>query len=94
MLMLSFSGAGRDPAVYDDPDRFDVAREVKDLMTFGHGPHFCIGANLARQEMGCMVEALLDILPPGSALRRDLIEYQRFAFFRRPVTLPIEIPAR
>ena len=94
MLMLSFSGAGRDPAVYADPDRFDVTREVKDLMTFGHGPHFCLGANLARQEMGCMLEALLDILPPGSALRRDQMEYQRFAFFRRPVTLPIEIPAR
>jgi cytochrome P450 PksS len=91
MLMLSFSGAGRDPALYEDPDRFDVTREVKDLMTFGHGPHYCLGANLARQEMGCMLEALLDILPPGSRFLRDEVEFTSFAFFRRPVTLPVEI---
>ena len=91
MLMLSFSGAGRDPAVYEDPDRFDVTREVKDLLTFGNGPHYCLGANLARQEMGCMLEALLEILPPGSRLLRDEMEFTRFAFFRRPVTLPVEI---
>jgi cytochrome P450 PksS len=91
MLMLSFSGAGRDPAVYEDPDRFDVTREVKDLLTFGHGPHYCLGANLARQEMGCMIEALLEILTPGSRFLRDEVEFQKFAFFRRPVTLPVAI---
>jgi cytochrome P450 len=91
MLMLSFSGAGRDPALYPDPDRFDVTREVKDLLAFGNGPHYCLGANLARQEMGCMLEALLEILPPGSRLLRDEIEFTSFAFFRRPVTLPVEI---
>jgi cytochrome P450 len=94
MLMLSFSGAGRDPAVYEDPDRFDVTREVKDLMSFGHGPHYCLGANLARQEMGCMLEALLDILPAGSRFLRDEVEFTSFAFFKRPVTLPVEIARR
>ena len=91
MIMLSFSGAGRDPAVYEDPDRFDVTREVKDLLTFGNGPHYCLGANLARQEMGCMLEALLEILPPGSRFLPDEMEFTRFAFFKRPVTLPVEI---
>ncbi|HVN40215.1 MAG TPA: cytochrome P450 [Myxococcota bacterium] len=91
MIMLSLSGAGRDPAVYEDPDRFDVTREVKDLVTFGNGPHYCLGANLARQEMGCMLEALLEILPPGSRLLRDEMEFTRFALFKRPVTLPVEI---
>jgi cytochrome P450 len=94
MLMLSFSGAGRDPSVYEDPDRFDVTREVKDLMTFGYGPHYCVGANLARQEMGCMLEALLEILPPGSRFLRDEVEFQPFAFFKRPVTTPVEIASR
>ncbi len=94
MLMLSFAGAGRDPAVYEDPDRFDVTRDVKDLMTFGHGPHFCLGVNLARQEMGCMIEALLEILPAGSRVLRDEMEFQRMAFFRRPTTLPVEIAPR
>jgi cytochrome P450 PksS len=94
LLMLSFAGAGRDPAVYADPDRFDVTREVKDLLTFGHGAHFCLGVNLARQEMACMIDALLEILPPGSRVLRDEIEYQPIAFFRRPATLPVELGPR
>jgi cytochrome P450 len=91
MLILSTDGAGRDPAVYDDPDRFDVTRDVSDLMTFGHGVHYCLGAHLARQELGVMIEALLEILPPGSHCREDLIEYRVIGSFRRPMTLPIEI---
>jgi cytochrome P450 len=94
MLLLSFAGAGRDPEVYEDPDRFDVTRDVKDLLTFGHGAHFCLGVNLARQEMACMLEALLEILPPGSRVLRDEMEFQRMAFFRRPTTLPVEIAPR
>jgi cytochrome P450 len=94
MMLLSFGGASRDPAVYDDPDRFDVARDVKDLITFGSGPHYCLGSNLARQEMGCMVEAMLDFLPPGSRWRKDLMEFQTTGLFRRPVTLPIELGPR
>jgi hypothetical protein len=94
MLMLSFGGASRDPSVYEDPDRFDVERDVKDLVTFGNGPHYCLGANLARQEMGCMVEAMLDFLPPGSRWRKDLMQFQTTGIFRRPVTLPIELGPR
>ncbi len=94
LLLLAFAGASRDPAVYEDPDRFDVARDVRDLVTFGNGPHYCLGANLARQEMGCMVEALLDFLPPGSRWLRERTEYQRTGFLRRPVTLPVEIGER
>jgi cytochrome P450 len=91
MLILSIDGAGRDPAAYDDPDRFDVTRDGADLMTFGHGVHYCLGAHLARQELGVMIEALLEILPPGSRCREDLIEYQTIGPFRRPMTLPVEI---
>ena len=56
-----------------------------------NGPHYCLGANLARQEMGCMIEAMLDFLPPGSRWRKDLMEFQTTGLFRRPVTLPIEL---
>jgi cytochrome P450 len=94
MMMLSFGGASRDPAVYEDPDRFDVTRDVKDLITFGSGPHYCLGSNLARQEMGCMVEAMLGFLPPGSRWRQDLMEFQTTGLFKRPVTLPIELGPR
>jgi cytochrome P450 len=91
MMLLSFGGASRDPAVYEDPDRFDVTRDVRDLITFGNGPHYCLGANLARQEMACMVEAMLDFLPPGSRWLKERMELQTSGLFRRPVTLPVEI---
>jgi hypothetical protein len=94
MMLLSFGGASRDPAVYEDPDRFDVTRDVKDLITFGSGPHYCLGSNLARQEMGCMVESMLGFLPRGSRWRKDLMEFQTTGLFRRPVTLPIELGPR
>ena len=92
MMLLSFGGASRDPAVYEDPDRFDVTRDVRDLITFGNGPHYCLGANLARQEMGCMIEAMLDFLPFGSRWLKDQMELQAMGgLFKRPVTLPIEL---
>jgi cytochrome P450 len=91
MLLLGFGGASRDPSVYDDPDVFDVTREVKDLITFGSGPHYCLGANLARQEMACMIEAMLGFLPPGSRWRKDLMEFRTTGVFRQPVTLPVEL---
>ena len=74
ILMLSFGVASRDPEVFRDPDTLDIDRDVRDLLAFGNGPGYCLGANLARMEIGCMLDALLDILPPGSHVREDLIE--------------------
>jgi cytochrome P450 len=91
MMLLSFGGASRDPAVYEDPDRFDVTRDVRDLITFGNGPHYCLGANLARQEMGSMLDAALDIVTPGSRVREDLQQFQQMGLFKRPLNLPVEI---
>jgi cytochrome P450 len=91
MLMLSFGGANRDPAVFEDPDRLDLDRDARDLLVFGNGPHYCLGANLARQEMGAMLDAALDIVTPGSRVREDLLQYQPMGLFQRPLNLPVEI---
>lgn len=91
MLILSFGGANRDPAAYSDPDRFDVDREPRDLLTFGHGPHFCLGSNLARVELGSMFDAVLDIAPPGSRLRGDLRQFEKAGIYRRALNFPVEI---
>ncbi len=56
--------ANRDETVFDDPQRFDVGRHPNPHMAFGGGgPHFCLGANLARMEIRVMFEHLLDRLP-------------------------------
>lgn len=91
MLMLSFGAAGRDPRVYEDPERFDPARDTRELLTFGNGPHFCLGAHLARAELRCMIGAALDFLPPAARLRDDLIQWSEAGLFRRPATFPVEL---
>jgi len=91
MIMLSFGGANRDPAVFAEPDTLDLDRGVRDLLVFGHGPHYCLGANLARQEMACMLDALLDILTPGSQIEEARREYQDAGLFKRPLNLPVRI---
>jgi cytochrome P450 len=91
MLMLALGGANRDPAVFPNPDVLDLARDNRETMVFGHGPHFCLGANLARSEMGAMLDAALDIVTPGSRVREDLQEFTPLGFFKRPMSLPVEI---
>jgi cytochrome P450 len=90
MIMLSFGAAGRDPRAYPEPDRFDLGREAKDLVVFGSGPHFCLGAHLARAEMRCMVDAALDFLPAAATFREDRLELHEAGIFRRPSNLPVD----
>jgi len=91
MLMLSLGGANYDPAVYVEPDHLDLDRDVRDFASFGNGPHYCLGANLARQELGRMIEALLEILPAGSRVRKDRLAYQDAGLFTRTLNLPVEV---
>jgi len=54
-----YPSANRDEAVFADPFRFDVGREPNPHVAFGHGLHHCLGANLARREIGVLLEELL-----------------------------------
>jgi len=63
-LVLWYASANRDEAVFEDPDRFDVTRDPNPHLGFGGpGPHFCLGAHLARREVGVMFRELLTRLP-------------------------------
>ncbi|MEU4228666.1 cytochrome P450 [Nonomuraea sp. NPDC026600] len=49
-LLLLVGAANRDPRAFDDPDHYDLDRDTSQLISFGGGRHFCLGANLARLE--------------------------------------------
>jgi cytochrome P450 len=89
LVRVSIAAANRDPAVFPDPDRFDVRRTNPTRhLAFAHGPHVCIGMHLARLEAHAAVEQLLRRLP---ALRLDPASpaAPRGLVFRKPPELRV-----
>ncbi|MGH3177418.1 MAG: cytochrome P450, partial [Streptosporangiaceae bacterium] len=88
-VTVSITGANRDPAVFADPDVFDVRRaNAGRHLAFAHGPHFCLGAHLARLEAQVAVGTLLATLP---RLRLDpgYPSAPRGLVFRKPPALRV-----
>ncbi len=94
-LMLMWAAANRDPAVFDDPDTLRLdRRHPKAHMSFGRGPHFCVGAPLARLEARVVVEALLDDGASLSLDPQDPPVYAGSIFVRRLERLPVQVTRR
>ncbi|MBE1585964.1 cytochrome P450 [Nonomuraea angiospora] len=71
-VVVYHASANRDPSVFPDPDRFDVSRAPNDHVSFGFGPHFCLGAHLARAQFRSVFTGLLrewDVELAGSPRR-------------------------
>jgi cytochrome P450 len=85
LVTISLAGANRDPAVFPDPDRFDVQRPNTRLqLAFAQGPHVCLGMHLARLEAQSAVGRILERLP---GLRLAAPTAPRGLVFRKPPEL-------
>ena len=63
MVALVLGSANRDERVYTDPDTFDVRRNERQHLAFGHGSHFCTGGGLASLEVNMIFRRLIPMLP-------------------------------
>lgn len=87
-VLFYHASANRDEAVFEDPNRFDITRNPNPHIAFGGGgPHFCLGANLARLEIKVMFEHLLDRIP--DLVQAGPVERLRSPFINGVKHLPI-----
>jgi cytochrome P450 len=90
-VMLCLASAHRDPAVFDQPDRFDIERGHMSHLAFGGGIHFCLGAHLARLEAQIAIAALVQRFPHMELKNEQPIWGQ--SLFRVQDSLPVRISA-
>lgn len=91
-IVVSYAAAGRDPAAHgDDADTFNVARSTRrDHLSFGHGAHYCLGAELARLEARIALRSLFDRFPSlHLAVGPDELEPVRSFISNGHRTLPV-----
>ncbi|GAA2040086.1 cytochrome P450 [Polymorphospora rubra] len=88
-VVALMGAANRDPAQFDDPDRFDITRTGVQPMSFGAGMRFCLGAVLARIELRSALDRLVNLENMRLACAEEDLSYQRSSMFRSLVDLPI-----
>ncbi|GGX78142.1 cytochrome P450 [Streptomyces hiroshimensis] len=90
VVYVSYLAANRDPSVFRDPDRLDLTRDDAPNLSFGHGPHYCVGALLTRMEAEVMLTALLDRFPDlRLAVPEHEMRWRRGSINRGPESLPV-----
>jgi len=88
ILHIMIGAANRDPDQFDDPDRFDIARNPNRHVTLGHGVHYCLGAALARLELRVAVASFLERFPDYRLASERIVFMDRTAS-RRPTSVPV-----
>ena len=91
-IFVNTFAANRDPAIYSDADRFDIARkDAPAILTFGGGAHYCLGANLARRELAEALIVLTRRLPAPHRIAPA--PWKSLLGMTGPTTLEIEFDA-
>jgi cytochrome P450 len=90
LVLIAMADANRDPARFPSPDRFDISRDARGHVAFGHGIHHCLGAPLARTEARIAVRSLLERAPDLSLdIHPAAITWRPGMMIRGPLSLPI-----
>jgi cytochrome P450 len=90
-MLLLMASANRDPRRFENPDEFDVRRKDTQHITFGHGVHRCLGANLARLEGTVALDEFLNRWPEWD-IDYDGMKLAPTSTVRGWETLPLIIP--
>jgi cytochrome P450 len=91
-IVLFYHSGNRDADVFDDPWRFDVTRNPNRHLGFGGGgPHYCLGASLARTQLRSVFNEMLRVMPDIEAGEPELL---RSAFIHGVKRMPCEFTAR
>jgi cytochrome P450 len=94
-VLVALASADRDPDRFAEPDRLDIGRARPGHLAFGHGPHYCVGAALARVEGEVALGTLLRRLPDVAlAVPADRVRRRRSLTIRGPAELPVTIGRR
>ena len=88
LAILHIGAANHDPRRFSDPDRFDIERDEGSHLSFGHGPHVCLGAALTQLEAEIAFTALMRAMPEA-ALAPDPPVWQSGAAYRALARLPV-----
>ena len=89
-VQLGIGAANHDPSEFPNPEQLDFTRPKINSLAFGHGPHFCLGATLARTEAQVALSSLLDRIPQVQLGTRHF-EYRPLYFLRALKSLPIVV---
>jgi cytochrome P450 len=87
-VLFAIAGANRDPAVFAEPDRYDIHRRCDAALTFGPGPKSCPGMHLARKNLTVALQVLAERLP-GLRLVDASAAVPRRTVLRSPDTLQV-----
>jgi cytochrome P450 len=90
-MLCLVGSANRDEREFPDPDRFDIRRKIGHHLTFGYGPHFCLGASLARLEGRVALDEVLNRFPEWE-LDREHVVLGSSTGVRGYDSLPVRIP--
>lgn len=92
MVIPLLDSANRDPDIFDHPDVFDITRSPNQHIAFSKGPHFCLGAHLARMETRVAISNLVNRFPNLElSVDPDQLQYAPVPFWRRLTELPVTV---